>query len=148
MKTKISTPKLTLYATRFIAAVLFALLFALPALLELYCKVRVLKMDERTAVLAAFYCCALVSFLALWRMDALLRNIISGRVFIRENVHYIRTIQWCCGCISLICLPAAVFYYPLVFLVVIMAFLCLCVSVLGQVMSAAVTIREENDLTI
>ena len=33
-------------------------------------------------------------------------------------------------------------------LVVIMGFLCLAVSVVSQVMGAAVAIREENDLTI
>ena len=39
-------------------------------------------------------------------------------------------------------------YPPLVFLAVIMAFLALVVSVVGNVLSAAVSIREENDLTI
>jgi hypothetical protein len=33
-------------------------------------------------------------------------------------------------------------------MVVIMAFLCLVVSVVAQVMAAAVAIREENDLTV
>ena len=50
--------------------------------------------------------------------------------------------------VALICLPAAVFYPPLVFMAVIMAFLALVVNVVGSVMNAAVAIREENDLTI
>ena len=37
---------------------------------------------------------------------------------------------------------------PLIFLAVIMGFLCLMVSVVAGVMDAAVSIREENDLTI
>ena len=37
---------------------------------------------------------------------------------------------------------------PLVFLAVIMGFLFLVVDVVGHVMDAAVTLREENDLTI
>ena len=41
-----------------------------------------------------------------------------------------------------------VVYLPLVFVTVIMAFLCLVISVLVCAMDAAVTIREENDLTI
>jgi flagellar biosynthesis protein FliQ len=37
---------------------------------------------------------------------------------------------------------------PLIFLVAVMAFLCLIVGVVAEVMDAAVTIREENDLTV
>ena len=45
-------------------------------------------------------------------------------------------------------MPAAFFYPPLVFMTVIMAFLALAVSVVKNVMAAAVEIREENDLTV
>ena len=71
-----------------------------------------------------------------------------GDVFTRENVRRIRAVRWCCGGVGLICVPAAFCYYPLVFMVIIMGFLFLVVSVVCQVMDAAVTIREENDLTI
>ena len=81
-------------------------------------------------------------------MDKLLRNILAGEVFVRDNVRGIRRIQLCCGIISLICLPAALSYLPLTFMVIIMAFLFLVVWVVAQVMDAAVTIREENELTI
>jgi hypothetical protein len=37
---------------------------------------------------------------------------------------------------------------PLIFMLIVMAFLCLVVSVVASVMDAAVTIREENDLTV
>ena len=50
--------------------------------------------------------------------------------------------------VSLVCLPAAVFYLPLIFLAVIMAFLALVISVVKNVMAAAVELREENELTI
>ncbi len=148
MKQKISSAVVTLWANRFIALVLLILLPTLPTLLELYCRVRLLSTEERVAIIIAFYCCAAVTALALWNMDALLRNILQGQVFVYRNVSRIRVLQYCCGCISIICLPAAMFYYPLVFVVVIMAFLCLAVCVVCQVMRAAVTIREENDLTI
>ena len=69
-------------------------------------------------------------------------------MFVRKNVRHIRAVQWCCGLVSLVCLPAACCYLPLVFMVIIMAFLCLVVSVVAQIMAAAVEIREENDLTI
>ncbi len=148
MKQRISSAVITLWVNRCIALVLLILLPTLPKLLELYCRVRTLSTEERVAIVIAFYCCAAVTALALWNMDALLRNILRGEVFVTGNVSRIRVLQYCCGCVSLICLPAAMFYYPLVFIVVIMAFLCLAVSVVSQVMRAAVEIREENDLTI
>ena len=77
-----------------------------------------------------------------------MRRILTGEVFVLPNVHSIRRIRWYCAAVCLICFPAAFFYPPLVFMVVIMAFLSLIVSVLGSVLKAAVTIREENDLTI
>ena len=81
-------------------------------------------------------------------MEKLLNNILCGEVFVRDNVRGIRRIQFCCGMVSLICLPAAFVYVPLIFMVIIMAFLFLVVWVVAQVMDAAVTIREENELTI
>lgn len=138
----------TLWANRVIAACIVALLFFLPSLLNWYCTIRYLTDTEQLAITAAFYCCAAVTLLALWRLDGLLRNILRQQVFISENVTHLRWVRLCCLSVSLICLPAAFIYYPLIFMVVIMAFLSLAVNVVCQVMKAAVTIREENDLTI
>ena len=138
----------TLWANRFIALLLGVLIFTLPLLLRWYCQFRLLSQLEQNAIIIAFYCCAVVVAVALWRMDQVLRAIREGLVFIRENVRRIRTVRWCCGLVGLICLPAAFCYYPLVFMVVIMVFLFLVISVVCQVMDAAVTIREENDLTV
>ena len=148
MKKTLDSVTVTLWATRLVALILLILIFTLPMLLDWYCQFRTLLPIERTAITAAFYCCAVVISIALWNMDALLCNIRRGQVFILENVRRIRTVQWCCGGTALICVPATVCYYPLVFMVVVMSFLCLVVSVVCRVMDAAVTIREENDLTI
>lgn len=148
MKKTLDSVSVTLWVNRLVALVVFVLLFTLPALLDWYCQFRSLLPLERTALTIAFYCCAVVIFIALWNMDALLRRIRAGQVFIHENVRHIRVIQWCCGATALICVPAAACYYPLVFMVAVMGFLFLAVSVVCRVMDAAVTIREENDLTI
>ena len=103
---------------------------------------------ERTAIIIAFYCCTVFIGAALWNIDRLLSEILKGQVFIRRNVRRIRAIGWCCGAVSLICLPASFAYMPLIFMLIVMAFLCLVVSVVAGVMDAAVTIREENDLTV
>lgn len=140
--------RVTLWINRVVALLVAALLPTLPYILRWYATFRALTGREHTAILIAFYCCAIVTAVALWNIDTLLRNILSGQVFIQKNVSCIRRIRWCCAGISLICLPAAFIYLPLFFMVIIMLFLSLVVTVLVRVMAAAVEIREENDLTI
>ena len=68
--------------------------------------------------------------------------------FVDSNIRFIRRIRWCCAIVSVVCLAAGFGYPPLLFLAVIMAFLALVVSVVKNVMAAAVELREENDLTV
>ncbi|MBQ9148586.1 MAG: DUF2975 domain-containing protein [Oscillospiraceae bacterium] len=144
----VSTTKITLWVNRVIAVVLCGLLFAMPALITWFSAIRPLAHSASVALIVAFYCCAVFVFWALWELDGLLRAILRREIFIRANVRRIRIIRWCCFAVALICWPAAFFYPPLVFMVVIMGFLSLVITVLGKVMDAAVEIREENDLTV
>ena len=148
MKKKFSATRLALWATRASMAAVVISLPLLPKFLLWYRSPWPQPQYSNHAIAIAYYCCAVFALLALWSMDKLLRNILGGEVFVRDNVRGIRRIQLCCGIISLICLPAALFYLPLTFMVIIMAFLFLVVWVVAQVMDAAVTIREENELTI
>ncbi len=148
MKDPFLTTRFTQWANRVVAVLLAGLVFFLPAVLNWYRGFRSLTDTEWWAIAIAFYVCVLVIFPALWNMDRLLKNVLQGQVFTTENVTRLRTVRWCCGGVSLICLPAACIYLPLFFLVIIMAFLFLALSVMVQVMKAAVLIREENDLTI
>ena len=148
MKTKNFGARLTLWVNRLVGLTVAALVFLLPRLIDWYCQFRVLTPVEQTAITVAFYGCVVLIAPALWNMDRLLLRILDGQVFLRENVRRIRWVCGCCAGVSLICIPAACAYLPLVFLVIIMAFLALAVSVVAGVMDAAVTIREENDLTI
>lgn len=138
----------TLWIGRTIAVAMAVLMIFLPAILDWYSGIRELSHHQKLVILVGFYICAAAVFLALWNMDRLLTAILQGEVFSRLNVGRIRRIQGCCGAVCLICIPVACAYLPIVFLAVIMAFLCLSVGVLASVMDAAVTIREENDLTI
>ena len=141
--------KATLFVNRLLAAVMVALLFVLPSMLDWYVDIRPLTDHAaRLAIHIAFYCCAVAIFPALWDLDVLLRNILGRNIFISRNVTAIRRVRWCCMAVSAICLPAAFSYQPLIFMVIIMFFLALILSVLGEVMAAAVEIREENDLTV
>ena len=148
MKTTLNLTRLTLWITRLVALVIAVFLFVLPPLLNWYCTLRNISIVPKTMITIAFYVSVIPISLALWQFDALLRNLLNDKVFLKENVRRIRIIQWCCFAVSLICLPAALFYYPLIFLVVIMGFLSLVVAVVCRVMDEAVAIREENDLTI
>ena len=148
MKRRNQSAQITLWVNRLIAVVVAALVFLLPYVIEWYCQYRVLTPVEQTAITIAFYCCVVFIGVALWNIDRLLTTILQDEVFIRSNVKRIRVIQWCCGMVSLICVPASFAYMPLIFMMIVMAFLCLVVGVVANVMNAAVTIREENDLTI
>ena len=147
-RTKNLMAKITLWVSRFVAVVLVVLLFTLPAILDWYTGFRFLSEVEQRVITIAFYCCVVVIGFALWNVDSLLRAILSERVFVRENVRSIRRIQWCCGLVAVITGVTCFAYLPLVFLAVIMAFLCLMISVVASVMDAAVTLQEENALTI
>lgn len=140
--------RITLWVGRFCALAVVVFAVTLPRLLDWYRGFRLLSVAEYRAIQIAYYCCTVVLEWALWEMDKLMRNILADKVFVRENAKRIQRLQWHCGGVALICLPAACFYLPLWFVVVIMAFLSLVVSVAAQVMRAAVEIREENDLTI
>lgn len=147
MKVPVSA-KITLWANRAIFCLLAVLIFAMPRLLDWYQDLRPLGLHGAAAIMIGFYCCAPVVAVALWNLDAILRSILRGEVFVRPVVQSVRRVRWCCMGVCLICLPAQFFYPPLVFMVVIMAFLTMVVSVVAAVMDAAVSIREENDLTI
>jgi hypothetical protein len=148
LKKAFSSTHLALWANRFVALAVLVMLFALPPLLQWYGNVRQLLSSEKIAVAVGFYSCSVAVAIALWNMERLLRSILRQEVFTAANVGRIRAVQWCCAAVSLVCIPVTLFYYPMVFMTVVMGFLCLVVSVVARVMDAAVTIREENELTI
>ena len=149
MKSYLASVKLTRCATWGIALLMFALLFLFPTLVEFYHqRFRPLDDATRAAVLRAFYGCEAAVLFALWHMDRLLRNISRAELFTTENVRHIRMVRWCCLAVSLLCLTAAAGFPSLLFAAAIMIFLCLVVTVVGQVMASAVELREENDLTV
>ncbi len=147
MNPKLSA-RITLWCNRIVALAVLVLIFFFPRLLEWYQGLRPLGLHGAAAVFFGFYLCVPVVLYALWCIDRLVSNVLAEKIFIQANVRYIRRIRWCCAGVSLICLPAAFFYQPLIFMVVIMAFLALVVSVVKNVIAAAVALQEESDLTI
>lgn len=143
-----TSARVTLWLGRCICGTLALLVFFMPRLLNWYAGIRPLVESARWGIGTGFYLSLPAVALALWSMDKLLRNILNGRIFTEENVCLIRRIRMCCAVVGLICLIAAVFYLPLIFMGVIMVFLALVVGVVKNVMAAAVELREENDLTV
>ena len=148
MNPKNRSAVLTLWANRLLMAVILALAFSMPRLLRWYSTIRPLREGTNLALLIAFYLCVPIALFALYNLEKLLGNINAGEVFLRSNVSLIRRVCICCLLVSAICLPAAFYYPPLIFFCIVMAFLCPVVNVVRYVFDAAVTIREENDLTI
>ena len=148
MNPKNRSAALTLWANRILMVTVAALAFAMPRLLTWYNRIRILDDRQNLALLIAFYLCVPIALFALYNLEKLLRNITAGEVFIRPNVRFIRRVCGCCLLVSCICLPASLCYAPLIFFCIVMAFLCPVVNVVRYVFDAAVTIREENDLTI
>ena len=140
--------KCTLWVNRFLAVAMVALCFFLRDLLSWYHTLRNLPWQVCVVIMVGFYLCTPAVLYALWGIEKLLRNILNAEVFIHQNVRWIRCLRWCCAWVSLVCLVAGIAYPPLLFLAVIMAFLALVVSVVKNVMAAAVELREENDLTV
>ncbi len=143
-----SSAKFTLWCNRLLMVILAVLCVFLYDLLVWYMGLRSLNWQVGAAIMAGFYLCMPPVVYALWCIEKLLTNILRDQVFVLDNVRRIRRIRWCCAGVSLICLAAGILYQPLLFLAVIMAFLALVVSVVKNVMAAAVELREENDLTI
>ena len=139
---------ISLWMTRAITVLVVLLCFFLYNLMDWYGSLRQLPRPVSLAIIIGFYFCVPGVLMALRSLEKLLINVLRQEIFIIYNVNRIRCIRWCCAWVGLVCLAAGVLYPPLLFLAVIMAFLALIVTVVKNVMAAAVEIREENDLTI
>lgn len=139
----------TLWASRCVAVLIAVFLVFFPSMVQSYHEnFRPLLDSERYALLGAFYFSAVAVEIAMYRMVRLLNNILRAELFTSENVAHIRCVRWCCFAVSFICLFAFFGFPSMIFISTIMAFLALVVTVVGQVMKAAVELREENDLTV
>ena len=79
---------------------------------------------------------------------ALLHQIGSGRVFINENVAYLRYISWCCFAGAIVCFASSLYYIPWVALGIAAAFMGLIIRVVKNVIAEAVALQDDSDLTI
>lgn len=140
--------KLSLAATAFFFLAAVGLAVWAPWLVNWYARFRGVRTAGRNAILTAFYCCLGPSLAALCCLWLLLRNIQKERPFLKENSRLMAVISWCCVLVALATGIAAVWYLPLLFVTLSMAFIFLIVRVVRNCFIAAIVLKEENSLTI
>jgi len=101
-----------------------------------------------TLFLLTIYAGSIPSATLLAFLYALLHKISTGKVFINENVAYLRYISWCCFIGAVLCFASAFYYVPWFALGIAAAFMGLIIRVVKNVVAKAVELQDESDLTI
>lgn len=84
----------------------------------------------------------------LFCLYRLLNHIEIERVFITENVEYLRRISWSCFAGSIICFISVSYYFPWIFVAIAAAFMGLIVRVVKNIVAQAVELKNESDFTV
>jgi len=100
-----------------------------------------------------FLASATFVYFALYGLIRLLLNIRKDKVFVRENVTYLRRISWDCFGVAAVAIVGGFLYHdlPITFfwlMAFIAAAIGLVLRVVKNVMEAAVELKAENDLTV
>ena len=99
-------------------------------------------------VVTTFYCILPFAAGVIVCLIKLLLNIMGGEVFTKLNVTLIRSISILMFIATLIFAVAGYFYMPFYLLAVCAAFITLIVRVVKNCFTAAVVLKDENDMTI
>lgn len=143
MYTPLKSAKVTLAITYLFCILLFAMMIFAPPVVRYF----FIKRNENI-VLTSFYICTPAAWAALICIIRLMKKIIAGEIFIPQNVFAMRLLSWCCAFVALVCLIAGVFYAPLWAFCLGAAFMTLILRVLKNVLSLAMEMKNENELTI
>ena len=144
---------LSLIVCFIVATVLVLTLFTMPQIVNMYFgswrgfSAESVKLVTKT-VLICYYPSALLGLLALASLIKMLFNIKLGKLFINENVLFLRIISWCCFAVALMCAVASYIYYSMIFVSIAAGFVGLILRVVKNVMQSAIELQNENDLTI
>ncbi len=154
MWNQLKSAKLSLIVC-WIAMVMFAgCLLAMPVIFNLYFMDYrgftpiVMTRGFKIVMLTCMYLGVLLAICALYGLIKLLNNITKEKVFVSDNVTFLRIISWCCFGAAIVTVVASFEYFPVIVISIAAAFVGLILRVVKNVMQSAVEIREENDLTI
>lgn len=95
-----------------------------------------------------FYIIFLPGLFSLYGLWKLLKNIRAGEVFVADNVAQLRLISWACFFGASALLVAALQWPLLIFASGGIGFLGLFCRVIKNLLSEAIALKEENDMTI
>ena len=96
------------------------------------------------------YLAAIPAYIMLISLGKLLYNIGRAEVFCSKNVKYLSVISWCCIATGVIAFVGGIYlyYFWLILIAVLAAFVGLILRVVKNVMALAYEIKQENDFTI
>jgi len=139
--------KLSKICTVACAVVLAALCIASPwsRLFSVQLSYKSLNINWYTVTLVVF---AVPAYAAMWQLYRLLNNISHDRVFVPDNIRCLRIISWCCFGASAVFLASSFYSTSWVVLCAAAAFGGLILRVVKNVFSAAVELKDDQDLTI
>lgn len=120
----------------------------LAELREYFTGQEMLGISGETFFLVWAYIILALAIIACAAICMMLLNIRKGNVFSAKTVSFIRFISWDCILIALV-FAVAQYFHPLACIVALAAaFLGLCLRVVKNVIEEAITIKDENDLTV
>lgn len=104
--------------------------------------------SSKTYFLLTIYTGGAVAAALLLNMYRLLHSLEKGFVFVEKNVRYLRLISWCCFTGCFISLLSSIYYVPWSLIALSAGFAGLIVRVVKNIVSQAIVLKEESDLTI
>lgn len=112
-------------------------------------------------VVAAMYAAAILFYIGIYNGWRVLNAIDKNQAFTMKPVRLLKTIAWCAGIISAIYAISLPFFYVWadhtdapglmvigLFLTGMPLIICVAVALLARLLGEAVTIKNENDLTV
>ena len=106
------------------------------------------RMADRWLFLGTIYVGCAPAAALLFCLYMFLHRIGKGRVFVKENIFYLRFISWCCFFGAVICLVSGLYYFPWYVVGVAAAFAGIIVRVIKNVFAKAVSLQDDAKLTI
>ncbi len=134
---------ISLVLTYVFSALVIVLCFLMPFITD-----KIFDDFHQITILAAYYVCVPIALFAMYLLGALLGSIRKLQVFTMTNVLRLRLLSWCCGYVAIVTFVAGILYFPLLIFSLCALFMCIILRVVKNVISAAVGIKKENELTI
>lgn len=120
----------------------------LAELREYFTEQEILGISGETFFLVWAYILLALAFICCIVICMLLLHIRRGHVFSAKTASFIRFISWDCILIAVI-FATAQYFHPLAYVIALAAaFLGLCLRVVKNIIEEAITIKDENDLTV